>query len=60
MLSGVDQQVWEQLARTETFEMIPESDVFVADAVLGSATRRAVAAAREWQAQFSEQPTGAS
>ncbi len=28
ILSGVSQEVWEQLERTETFEMIPEVDVF--------------------------------
>lgn len=60
MLSGVSQNVWEQLARTETFETIPESDVFKADTILGHATRQAVHAAREWQAQLPELPADAS
>lgn len=60
MLSGVSQNVWEQLARTETFETIPESDVFKADNILGHATRQAVHAAREWQAQLPELPADAS
>ena len=52
ILSGVSQNVWDQLARTETFETIPESDIFMADETLGHATRQATAAAREWLAQL--------
>ena len=54
MLSGVSQNVWDQLAITETFEMIPEADVFKADEILGNSTRQAVAAANKWLAQLPE------
>lgn len=52
MLSGVSKNVWDQLERTETFETILESDVFMADETLGNATRRAAKAAEEWLAQL--------
>lgn len=55
MLSGVTQNVWDQLDRTETFETIPEEDVFLEDAIIGGSTKRAIAAAEEWLAQL-EQP----
>ena len=45
MLSGVSQNVWDQLERTETFETIPESDVFKADETLGGSTKHAFLAA---------------
>lgn len=51
ILSGVSQHVWDQLARTETFETIPESDVFLTERVLGQSTRQALAAAQSWLAQ---------
>ncbi|MBE2225230.1 MAG: SulP family inorganic anion transporter [Anaerolineae bacterium] len=54
MLSGVSQYVWDQLARTETFETIPEADIFMADEILGNSTRKAAAAAKAWLAQLSE------
>ena len=55
VLSGISQNVWEQLERTETFEAIPEVDVFMADDTLGNATRQAASAAKEWLAQEYEQ-----
>jgi SulP family sulfate permease len=57
MLSGVSQNVWDQLDRTETFETIPESDVFMADETLGNATRQASVEASEWLAREPEQQT---
>ena len=48
MLSGVSPHVQEQLSRTETFEAIAESDVFMADDTLGHSTRLAAAAASKW------------
>jgi MFS superfamily sulfate permease-like transporter len=54
MLSGVSQHVWDQLERTETFETIPESDVFKADEALGNATKQAATAAKEWLASLPE------
>lgn len=48
ILSGVTSRVWDQLARTETFETIPESDVFLAGNVLGASTRQALEAAQSW------------
>ena len=48
MLSGVSQHVWDQLERTETFETIPEEDVFLTTETLGESTRQAVAAAKRW------------
>ncbi len=50
MLCGVSKHVWAQLERTETFETIPESDVFMAEETLGRSTQKAVAAAKEWLA----------
>ncbi len=54
MLSGVSQNVWDQLERTETFETIPESDVFLADETLGGSTKRAFLAAQTWSNQPAE------
>jgi SulP family sulfate permease len=48
MLSGVSQLVWDQLERTETFETIPEADVFRAEETLGGATKKAMSAAQSW------------
>ncbi|HFD39054.1 MAG TPA: SulP family inorganic anion transporter [Anaerolineae bacterium] len=53
MLSGVHPYVWEQLERTETFDIIPQADVFPATDILGQSTLDALAAAREWLAQSS-------
>jgi len=48
MLVGVTERVMEQLAKTETFETIPEEDVFPATDTLGRSTLDAIAAARTW------------
>ena len=53
MLSGVSQNVWDQLARTETFETIPEADVYLTEEILGGSTKRAMADAEAWLAQSS-------
>lgn len=54
ILSGVSQYVWDQLERTETFETIPEADIFKAEPILGASTRQASAAAKKWLAQLPE------
>jgi len=51
MLAGVSEHALEQLAKTETFETIPQQDVFLAEETLGRATLDAVAAAEEWLAR---------
>jgi SulP family sulfate permease len=48
LLCGVSEGVRERLERTETMETIPAEDIFMADDVLGSSTRRALAAAQQW------------
>ncbi len=48
MLSGLSQNVWDQLERTETFEALPESDVFLADEILGGSTKQAFSTAQDW------------
>lgn len=60
MLCGVSQYVWDQLDRTETFEAIPESDIFMAEEILGNSTHKAAIAAKEWLAQLPELPTESS
>lgn len=57
ILSGVTPNVWDQLARTETFETIPEADVFLEGKVLGESTRQALAAAHAWLSQDDIQKT---
>ena len=56
MLSGVSQHVWQQLERTETFEAIPQEDIFLETDTLGQSTLEAMAAAKQWLAQ--EAPAG--
>jgi hypothetical protein len=51
MLSGISPRIWQQLAKTETFESIPEEDIFKASEILGDATRQAVKVANEWLAR---------
>ena len=48
MLVGVAERVMEQLAITETFETIPEEDIFPATDTLGRSTLDARAAAEAW------------
>jgi SulP family sulfate permease len=48
MLVGVAERVMEQLAKTETFETIPEEDIFPATDALGRSTLEAMAAAEAW------------
>ncbi len=48
MLSGVSQNVYNQLKRTETFENIPENDVFLTEEILGGSTKKAMIAANAW------------
>jgi SulP family sulfate permease len=54
ILSGVSERVWDQLARTETFDTIAEEDVFRAEETLGSSTKQAMTAAHAWLAQTPE------
>ena len=51
MMSGVHEDMKEQLLRTETTEDIPEDAIFMATATLGESTRAAVAAAEAWLAE---------
>jgi SulP family sulfate permease len=51
MLAGVSEHVMEQLAKTETFESIPQEDVFLATDTLGRATLDAMDAAEQWLAE---------
>jgi SulP family sulfate permease len=51
MLSGVSQNVLDQLLRTETTESIPEDIIFMATDTLGESTRDALTAANAWLAQ---------
>lgn len=54
MLVGVAERVMEQLAKTETFEAIPEEDIFPATETLGRSTLDAIAAAEKWLAENEE------
>ena len=51
MLAGISENVMDQFAKTETFETIPEEDVFPAKDTLGRATLDAVAAAESWSVE---------
>jgi SulP family sulfate permease len=51
LLCGVSEGVRERLERTETTETIPEEDIFMADDIVASSTRRALAAAQQWLEQ---------
>ena len=51
MLAGVSEHVMEQLVKTETFETIPQEDVFLAKDTLGRATLDAMTAAELWLAE---------
>jgi SulP family sulfate permease len=55
MLSGVSQNVLDQLLRTETTESIPENTVFMATDTLGESTRAALTVAEEWQTHAAAQ-----
>lgn len=54
LLSGVSENVWQQLERTETFETIPEEDIFKVEDTMGGSTKRAMAAAQEWLQETKE------
>jgi SulP family sulfate permease len=54
LLSGVSEKVWQRLLATETTDSIPAEDVFLADDVLGSSTRRALDTANQWLEQHRE------
>lgn len=51
MLSGVHENVLEQMRRTETTESVPEDAIHMATDVLGESTREAMAAAQKWLAE---------
>jgi SulP family sulfate permease len=48
MLSGVHQNVLNQLLRTETTESVPEDAIYMATNILGESTKAAMAAAQAW------------
>jgi len=48
MLSGMHENVLDQLLRTETTESVPEDTIFMETNVLGESTKAAVAAAQVW------------
>jgi len=48
VLSGVSQNVLNQLIRTETTESVPEDSVFMATDTLGESTKAALSAASKW------------
>ena len=48
MLSGVHENVHDQLLRTETTESVPEDAIHMATNILGESTKAAVAAAQAW------------
>lgn len=54
LLSGVSAGVKRRLDRTETTETIPEEDIFLADSVQGSSTRKALQTARAWLVETKE------
>ena len=58
MLVGVAERVMEQLAKTETFETIPEEDIFPATDTLGRSTLDAMAAAETWLNTQNRPPGG--
>jgi len=51
MLSGVGQNVLDQMLRTETTESVPEENIFMATDTLGESTKTALEAAEAWLAQ---------
>mgnify|MGYP001822094394 CR=1 FL=1 len=51
ILTGVHDNVKEQLFRTETTESIPESSIFMATPTLGESTKAGLAAAEAWLAE---------
>ncbi len=51
MLSGVSENVLNQLEKTGSFDAIPREDIFLATDVLGESTLRAIDAAQTWLAQ---------
>ena len=55
MLSGVSQNVLDQILRTETTESVPEDSIFMATDTLGESTRDALSAAHKWLAEASVQ-----
>ncbi|UCG23069.1 MAG: SulP family inorganic anion transporter [Chloroflexota bacterium] len=57
MLSGVHENVKEQLLRTETTDDIPEDAIFMATENVGESTRAAVSAAKAWIAQQASDAT---
>jgi hypothetical protein len=54
ILSGVSAKVKEQLDKTETTEIIPEADIFMASSKLGASTHAALRAANAWLAESAE------
>lgn len=53
MLSGVGQNLLDQLRRTETTKSVPEDNIFMATDTLGESTRNALSVAHAWLAETS-------
>ena len=54
MITGISQDVMEQLERTELLDLIGEKNIFLGQARFGAALGEAVAAAEAWMAQSTE------
>ena len=51
MIEGINQQVLEQLERTELLDLIGKQNIFLGKPIFGSALRDALAAAEDWMEQ---------
>jgi SulP family sulfate permease len=56
MLEGINQQVMEQLERTDLLDLIGEENIFLGQPRFGAAMSKALAAAETWIAQSPENP----
>lgn len=55
ILAGVSEHVMDQIRRTDTTDVIPEEDIFLATSTLGGAIQQATAAAEAWLASQEDQ-----
>jgi SulP family sulfate permease len=60
MLEGLNEQVWEQLERTDLLDLIGQDNVFLGQLQFGASLRQALAAAEAWVAQNNEGEDGSS
>jgi len=56
MLEGINQQVMQQLERTDLLDLIGEDNIFLGQPRFGAAMSKALAAAETWIAQTPENP----